>query len=256
MIRLIFVMLFGGISALPVLAQNAADAYYDAAEMQKARAALKSSHGGQVASLILGERFEYQSNEGDSLTVWEGQGWIGTDEHKIWFKTEGEYENEENRFEEAEVQGLYSRAISPFWDLQFGLRHDVDPEPSRTYAVIGAQGLAPYWFELDGQLFVSEEGDVSARLEAEYELRFTQRLQLQPRIEVNAAFSSDEEIGVGSGLSTVAAGFRLRYEVDRQLVPYIGVSWSEAFGGTKDYVRDEGGDAGQVSWVAGIRFWF
>ncbi len=224
--------------------------------MAEARAALKKGHGSQVNTLILGERFEYQSNDNDPLTVWEAQGWVGGDIQKLWFKTEGEYETEKGQFEEAEVQALYSRAISPFWDLQAGIRHDLKPDPSRSYAVIGAQGVAPYWFELDGQLFLSNEGDISARLEAEYELRLTQRLMLQPRIELNGAFSDDDEIGVGSGLSTAAAGLRLRYEITRQFAPYIGVSCNRAFGKTKDLARADGKDSDHVSWVAGIRFWF
>ncbi|MCR9259461.1 MAG: copper resistance protein B [Pseudomonadaceae bacterium] len=242
--------------ASSVFAQNAADAFYDPAEMAKARAALKSNHGGQLNSLILGERLEYQSNDGNPLSVWEAQGWVGGDIQKLWFKTEGEYEVDEGRFEEAEVQALYSRAISPFWDLQAGIRHDIKPDPSRNYAVIGAQGLAPYWFEFDGQLFMSDEGDLSARLEAEYEFRLTQRLMLQPRLELNGAFSDDEDIGVGSGLSTAAAGLRLRYEITREFAPYIGISWNRTFGKTQDFVRAEGEDSDQVSWVAGVRFWF
>lgn len=255
MIRLLVVLLVA-LAASPTLAQNAADAYYDPAEMAKARAALKSGHGSQINTLILGERLEVHSNDGDPLTVWEAQGWIGSDIQKLWFKTEGEYETDEGRFEEAEVQALYSRAVNAFWDLQAGLRHDIKPDPSRTYAVIGAQGVAPYWFELDGQLFLSNEGDISARLEAEYEFRLTQRLMLQPRIELNAALSDDEDIGMGSGLSTTEAGLRLRYEITREFAPYVGVSWNRAFGKTEDFIRAEGEDSDQVSWVAGIRFWF
>jgi len=240
----------------PAFAQHAADAYYDPAEMAKARAALKESHGNQISSLILGERLEYHSNGGDPLMVWEGQGWIGRDLHKLWFKTEGEYETNEDRFEEAEVQALYSQAISPFWELQAGLRQDIKPDPSRTYAVFGAQGVAPQWFELDGALFLSNKGDLSARLEAEYEFRLTQRLMLQPRIELNAAFSDDHDIGVGSGLSTAQAGLRLRYEITREFAPYIGVSWARSFGETRDFQRLEGEDTNQASFVAGMRFWF
>lgn len=242
--------------ARPVIAQHAADEYFDPAEMAKVRAALSKSHGEQIHTFVTAERLEYQSNDGDSLTVWEGQGWIGGDEQKFWFKTEGEYENDDSGFEEVELQALYSRAISPFWDLQMGLRHDFKPKPTRTYGVIGAQGLAPYWFELDGQLFLSEKGDLSLRLEAEYDFRLTQRLMLQPRIEVNAAFSEDEDIEQGSGLSTADVGLRLRYEIIRQFAPYIGVSWSRAFGDTADFVREEGGSRSQTSWVAGVRLWF
>lgn len=237
-------------------AQNAADEFYDPEEMAKARATLKSGHGSQINTLILGERFEYHSNDGEALAVWEAQGWIGGDIEKFWLKTEGEYETDEGGFEEAEVQALYSRAVSPFWDIQAGLRHDLKPSPSRTYAVVGAQGLAPYWFELDGQLFLSDEGDLSARLEIEYEFRLSQKWMLQPRVEINAAFSDDEEIGVGSGLSNAEAGLRLRYELSREFAPYLGVSWNSAFGGTADFIRAEGSDTDQLSWVAGVRFWF
>lgn len=243
-------------NATPAIAQHAADDYYDPLEMAKARAALKASHGNQINTLIIGERLEYLSGEGKPLAVWEGQGWVGKDLQKLWVKTEGEYNIEDSEFEEAEVQALYSRAISPFWDLQAGLRHDINPNPSRTYAVVGAQGLAPYWFELDGAFFLSDEGDVSVRLEAEYEIRFTQRLILQPRIELNAAFSDDDDIGVGSGLSTAQAGLRLRYEVRREFAPYVGVSWNRAFGNTKDFKQAAGENTSEVSWIAGVRFWF
>lgn len=237
-------------------AQHAADAYYDPAEMAKARQMLKAKNGAQWNSLVLGERFEYHSNGGNALAVWEGQGWVGGDVRRLWFKTEGEYDTSEDRFEEAELQALYSQAVSPFWDLQLGLRYDITPDPSRTYAVVGLQGLAPYWFELDGALFLSDKGDVSTRIEAEYEFRFTQRLLLQPRVEINAAFSDDNAIGVGSGLSTLEAGLRLRYEIKREIAPYVGISWSQAFGGTKALRRSNNEGVDQVSFVAGVRFWF
>lgn len=250
-----FIALLG---LLPTLApgQNVADTYYDPAAMAKARAQLKSGHGNQIVSLILGERLEVQSNGGDALTVWEAQGWIGVDEQKFWLKTEGEYAIERGQFEETEVQLLYSRAVLPFWDLQAGFRRDSTHNRSRAYAVFGAQGLAPYWFELDTQLFLSESGDLSLRLEAEYEFRLTQRLFVQPRVEVNAAFSSDRSIGVGSGLSTAQAGLRLRYEVRREFAPYIGVSWQRAVGETGRFRRRAGEEAGGASLAAGIRFWF
>lgn len=224
--------------------------------MAAARAALKKSHGDQMSSLVLGERFELHSDDDDPMAVWEGQGWIGGDVQKLWIKTEGEYETEAGRFEEAELQALYSRAVSPFWDLQVGFRHDVRPGPARTYAVVGAQGLAPYWFELDGALFISEKGDLSARVEAEYELRLTQRLILQPRVELNAALSDDAAVGIGSGLSAVTAGLRLRYEVTRELAPYVGVSWEKPFGKTRGFARADDELDRSFSWVAGVRFWF
>jgi hypothetical protein len=168
-------------------AQNAADAYYDPQAMAAARAALKEHHGNQVNSLLIAERLEYLAADDEDALVWEAQGWVGTDMDKLWVKTEGEHVDGEGT-EEAELQLLYSRAVSPFWDLQAGARQDLQPSPNRSHLVIGAQGLAPYWFEVDTALFLSDEGKLSARLEAEYELRLTQRLILQPRIELNFDF--------------------------------------------------------------------
>ena len=136
--------------------------------------------GAGTAWRVMGERLEYLSQEGDSAAAWEGQGWYGGDLNKLWFKTEGE--SEQGHLEEAEVQLLYSRAVRPFWDVQVGARHNFQPNPSRNYAVVALQGTAPYWFELESALFLSDRGDVSARFEAEYDLRFTQRLLLQPRL--------------------------------------------------------------------------
>lgn len=242
--------------SLPAYGQYAADAFFDPAEMAQARAELKANHGAQTNTLILGERLEAHTNDGKPVVVWEGQGWVGGDINKLWFKSEGEYATDNSKFEDAELQALYSRAISPFWELQVGVRQDIKPTPSRTHAVIGLQGLAPYWFELDGALFVSNKGNVSARLEAEYEFRLTQRLILQPRIELNGAFSEDRDVGVGSGVSSAEAELRLRYEFTRELAPYLGLSWSRSFGETKEYRRLEEEDTNQVSFVAGLRFWF
>ena len=136
--------------------------------------------------------------------------------------------------------------------MQAGIRYDIKPNPSRSYAVIGLQGVAPYWFEVDVAVFLSNKGDLSARLEAEYELRLTQRLLLQPRLELNLAASDDDAIGVGAGLSTAQAGLRLRYEITREFAPYVGVSWSRAFGETADRATDPR----RTSFVAGLRFWF
>ena len=236
-------------------AQTAADDFYDPAAMAAARAALKNGHGNQLNSLFIAERLEHQSGDNEDVVVWEAQGWLGTDAHKLWVKTEGDYEVGETA-EEVELQLLYSRAVSPFWDIQAGVRHDFEPSPNRSHLVLGAQGLAPYWFEVDTALFLSDEGKVSARFEAEYELFLTQRLILQPRVEINLATSADEELGIGKGLYDSVAELRLRYEIRREFAPYIGVSWGGDFGDTADLVKREGGDPRQSAVVIGLRMWF
>jgi copper resistance protein B len=145
--------------------------------------------------------------------------------------------------------------ISPFFDLQLGVRQDLTPDAVRSHAVVGLQGLAPYWFEVDAALFLAHTGDLTARVEAEYELLLTQRLVLQPRTEVRAAFQDVEDLGVGAGLSSAELGLRLRYEITRRVAPYVGVSWHRAFGRTADTARSGGRDAGSRAVVAGLRLW-
>lgn len=215
-----------------------------------------AAEGDEIYTLVLVDRLEYQTNEGDDLLIWDGQGWVGGDYNKLWIKTEGEYSFADDALEEVELQALYSRSISSYWDLQAGIRHDFEPGPSRTFGVIGVQGLAPQWFEVDVAAFISEDGDVEARIEVEYDLLITQRLIAQPRAELNFAFQDNEELGIGSGLSTVELGFRLRYEVRREIAPYIGVSWNRAIGDTADFARAEGEGVSSLSFVAGVRLWF
>ena len=241
--------------ALPMLACAQNPGSGDA-DLAAARAALWDSHGAQINYLLISERFEYQSNGGDALGVWEAQGWVGGDINKLWLKTEGEFESEDSELEEAEVQALFSRAVGPFWDFQAGIRHDFRPDPSRSHAVVGFQGMAPYWFEIDSALFLSEEGVLSARLEAEYELRLTQRLILQPRLELNVAFNEDPEIDLAKGVSDSELGLRLRYEIRREFAPYVGLAWRASFGDARDLIETAGGSAEELSFVAGLRFWY
>ncbi len=220
------------------------------------RAQLQSHHGGGAFSYLEAERLEYRSNDGDPVFLWDVQGWYGGDKNKLWLKTEGEYDFATDEFEDAEIQALWSRSVSRYFDLQAGIRHDFAPSDDRTFAVIGFQGLTPYLFEIDTAAFISDDGDVSARIEAEYELLITQKLILQPRTELNFAVQDVPAAGVGSGLSTAEVGARLRYEIRREFAPYIGVSWERTIGATADMKRANGEDPGAVSFVAGLRLWF
>ncbi|MCB1661918.1 MAG: copper resistance protein B [Pseudomonadales bacterium] len=203
---------------------------------------------------VLIDQFELRDSDSENPLVLEGQAWIGKDLHKLWLKTD--FERVEGETEDAELQVLYSRAIAPFWDLQLGLRKDFQPSPSRSWAVIGLQGLAPYFFEVEPVFFIGESGRTALRLEAEYELLLTQRLILTPDIELNIYGQNDSETGVGSGLSDVQMGLRLRYEIRREFAPYIGVNWSRKYGKTADYSRRTGEDLDDTQLVIGIRAWF
>lgn len=210
---------------------------------------------GQIFTFFEAEQFEYRLNEDGSSFNWDAQGWIGGDDNKAWLKTEGEKPFGEP-LEEAEVQLLYSRRISDFFDAQIGGRFDLRPEPERGFLVLGLQGLAPYWIEIDASAFVSHKGEVSARFEAEADILITQSLVLQPIAELNLAVQDVEERGVGSGINDLELGLRLRYEIVREFAPYVGVTWERKFGETADFARDEGEDPGAVSFVTGVRFWF
>lgn len=201
------------------------------------------------------DQLEYRVADGHDTLAWEAQAWMGGDYHKVWFKTRGE-DVVNGGTMRAEAHLLYSRAITAFWDFQVGARYDAKPNPSRTYAVIGVQGLAPYFFEADAEAFVSNRGDVSARLEAEYELLITQRLIAGPSAELNIAAQDVEELGIGSGLSEIELGLRLRYEIVREVAPYVGVSWESKIGETADMARSQGTDVDDVAFVIGVRAWF
>jgi copper resistance protein B len=220
-----------------------------------ATAALAAEKEEPIYTFLQVEQLEHRWNEGGNSIAWEADAWIGGDENKLWLKTEGE-RLLDGRTEKAEGQALYSRMIAPFWDAQVGFRYDFDPNPERGFAVLGVNGLAPYFFEVDAAAFVSEDGDLSARFGAEYDLLLTQRLIVQPSLELNAAASDATRYGIKSGFNDIELGLRVRYEMRREFAPYVGISWERKLGGTADLARDEGEDIDNLAFVAGLRFWF
>ena len=199
------------------------------------------------------EQLEVHDADGSNPVTWEAEAWVGKDINKLWFKTEGERTNGET--EEFELQALYSRSIDPYWNFQVGLRKDFEPE-SRDWGVLGFKGLAPYYIETDIALFVGESGQSALRVQGEYELMLSQKTALSPEIEMNFHGKDDEAVGVGSGLSDISLGLRLRHEFKREFAPYIGVEWTKKFGNTADFARDEGEDVSDTQLVLGIKAWF
>jgi copper resistance protein B len=185
---------------------------------------------------------------------WELLGWAGGDIRRIWLRSEGE--RVDGTTEAADIEVLYGRAISRWWDLVGGIRHDFKPMSSQTFAGIGVVGLAPYKFEFEASAYFGESGQSTARIEVEYELLLTNRLILQPLIEVNAYGKDDERRGIGAGLSTLEAGVRMRYEFTRRFAPYVGLVYERALSQTADLRRAEGEDAHDTLVVAGVRTWF
>ncbi|MBA3669424.1 MAG: copper resistance protein B [Sphingomonas sp.] len=239
----------------PVPTDHAADTVYGAPNMAMGRHHLKEGHGGQKLSQVMVNLAEAQFRNGRDGFEWNGEAWYGGDIDRLWVKSEGDG-NFGRSIEKAEVQALYSHAIGPYFNLQGGLRYDFKPNPSRVYATIGLEGLAPGFFELDGELFLSNKGELLARAEAYYDQRITQRLILQPRAELNFAAQTTREIGTGAGLSDAEIGLRLRYDIRREFAPYVGVQYRRSFGDTRRFLRDEGQDPGGFSLLTGLHFWF
>ena len=239
----------------PVPTDHAADAVYGPSGMAMGRHHLKDGHGGQKFTQVMFNIAEAQFGKGAAAFEWDGEGWYGGDIDRLWIKSEGEGAFGRS-IERAEIQALYSRAIGPYFNLQGGLRYDFKPNPSRVYATFGFEGLAPSFFDVEGALFLSNKGELMARLEGYYDQRITQRLILQPRAEVNFAAQNSREIGVGSGLSDAEFGLRLRYDIRREFAPYVGVQYRQAFGKLRQYLRDEGEEAGSWSLLTGVRVWF
>jgi copper resistance protein B len=238
----------------PPALDHAADRFYDPAAMATARTELRKEHGGATVSKVMANLAEYQSTPGGGGYRWEGEGWIGGDINRFVVKSEGDGSRRDG-LGSAEAQGLFSHAIGPYFDLQAGVRQDFTPR-GRSYATVGFEGLAPYWFDVSGALFLSTKGELLGRVESTYDLRLTQRLILQPRAELNFAAQNTAETQTGSGLSNAELGLRLRYEIKREFAPYIGVSWDRKVGKTADYARARGEDIGGATIVAGIRAWF
>ena len=163
----------------------------------------------------------------------------------------------QGRVQTADAQLLYSRAIAPFWDAQIGARHDFQSGsmPAREWMALALKGLAPYNFDVDASAYFGSQG-AAARLKASYTLLLTQRLALLPEVEANLYSKPDPQRALGSGLSSLDLGLRLRYEIAREVAPYLGVTWSGKYGATASYARLGGQPASQTSLVAGVRLWW
>ncbi len=233
---------------------HAADEIYGSAAMAPARGELLRENGGFSGGTFMFDRLEAKVGKGENLYFWDAQGWYGGDIDKLWIKSEGEGAFG-GKIETAEVQALWSHAIGPWFDLQTGARYDLEPQ-GRAHAVLGVQGLAPYMFEVDAAAFLSDHGDLTARFEAEYDQRITQRLILQPRAEVTLAAQNVPSARIGSGVSSVEMGLRLRYEIVREFAPYVGIGYEAKVGRTADLARAVGEDPTRVSLLVGVRAWF
>jgi copper resistance protein B len=209
-------------------------------------------HDEAINTFVLFDQLEWQTGASDGAH-WDGRAWIGTDRDRLWLRTEGA--SDRGRLHSGDAHVLFGRAISPWWEVVAGVRQDVRPGPAQTWVAFGVQGLAPQWIAIEATGYLGAGGRTQLRLKAEHDLLLTNRLVLQPKVEAQLAGKADRRRDVGAGLSTVEAGIRLRYEIRRELAPYVGVNWHRGAGRSAGHVQAASGSTSGVSVVAGLRFW-
>jgi copper resistance protein B len=203
-------------------------------------------------AMLKADEFEWRDTNSGDVFAWDLQAWYGNDYGKALFKTEGDTSEEDTG---ARLELLWDRVISRWWSLQAGTRHDINPGPARTWAAVGVQGLAPYWFEVEATAYVGEEGRSALRVAIDYELLLTQRLVFEPAIEIEAYGKNDRENLIGSGIANTELALRLSYEIKRELAPYVGLVWSRSHGNTAEIAKAASVDTDEVQFVAGLRWW-
>ncbi len=196
---------------------------------------------------------QFERALGHNRADWEAETWFGGDIDKLWLRSEGARDSART---DARTELFWDHAVDTFWDWQLGARRDSGGGPARNWAAFGVQGLAPYWIELQATAYLRERGRSALRLRAEYELLLMQRLILQPQAEFNFYGRSDAQRDIGSGISDVSFGLRLRYEIRHEFAPYIGIVREQRLGDTADLARAAGHDATYTQWVGGVRVWF
>ena len=208
---------------------------------------------GAVGKVLL-DQLDWRNAKGADLLSWDATAYYGTDYNKVWLKTEGARAS--GITEDARAEVFWDRIFSRWWSSQIGLRHDFGEGPDRDWLAVGAQGLAPYFFDIEATAYFGDGGRTAARFKTRYELLFSQRLILEPEFELNAYGKDDPERRVMSGLSDLQLALRLRYEIRREFAPYVGVAWIRRLGKTADLFRASGEEASDLQALAGVRFWF
>jgi copper resistance protein B len=208
-----------------------------------------------MLGMLLIDQLEYaHDNHGDSAAFLDAEGWYGEDFNKLWLKTEGN--GAHGRLEDLRTEALWSHAVTTYWGTQLGVRQDLGKGPHRTWAALGIQGLAPFWLDTEAELYLGQDGRTAARVQLEYEELMTQRLILQPKVEVSLYGKADPRRGIGSGLADSELGVRLRYDIKREFGPYIGAVWRERYGRSATFARTRGERVGELQLAAGVHFWF
>lgn len=234
----------------PVTEADRATALPDLGGMQVEHARLDDP----LNKLVLLDRFETQRADGGSLQRWDLSSWVGKSLTKLWIRTEGERLS--GSTDHADLELLWGKGFARWWEVLAGARTDFEPGPTRSWAAIGVQGTAPYRIGLEATAYLGDGGRAALRVKTHYELLVTNRLILQPLAELNWYGQRDTARGVGAGLADAEIGVRLRYEVKREVAPYVGLVLQRKLGGTADLARAAGLEPSDTRLVAGVRLRF
>jgi copper resistance protein B len=215
--------------------------------------AAEMDHDHASTHLFALDRLERRDGSGDPLH-WKIRAWSGDGLSRLQLKSEGARNDAGTA--DAELELAYSRAFSPYWDAGAGVRIDFEPGPRREWLALGVHGVAPWFIDIDANLYLGSSGRSALRVEATYEVLFTQRLILEPAVELDAYGRNDAATGNGAGIATLAASLRLRYEVTRKLAPYAGIHWRKHYGNTAAYARDGGQATEEAQALIGVRAWY
>ncbi|KAK47030.1 hypothetical protein BG58_07615 [Caballeronia jiangsuensis] len=203
---------------------------------------------------ILINQLEYIKAAGGRGWSWDGEAWVGGDINRLWLKSSGE--RLYGKTDDARIEALISHSYSTYWNAQVGVRHDFGNGPTRDWAAIGVEGLAPYFFNVQATGYIGSSGRTAVQLKTSYDVLLSQKLFLSPEAEMNAYGKSDPEREIGSGISDIKLGLRLRYEIRREIAPYVGFVWGRRFGRTADFSRRDGEPVTDTELVVGVRLWY
>lgn len=250
-----------GIGGLGCVSVQAGDEAPPNARSPDYSAGLRSEHSHAMgmpddaafAMLLIDQLEAARDNHGEDSQFLDAQFRYGTDFDKLWLKVEGEFAA--RHVDDLRSEALWDHAVTPWWSLQAGVREDSAGGPSRTWAAVGVQGLAPYWLATELTGYVGDGGRTAARLQLEYDARLTQRLVLQPRLEAELYGKADPQRELGAGLSSTELGLRLRYEIRREFAPYLGLAWRQRYGGTADLNRAAENPTSEMQIVLGLHAW-
>jgi len=209
-----------------------------------------------VFAHVLADQLEGRASASGNELRWDAQGWVGTDMNRLWIKSEGFAGN--GAVSDGDHEFLYDRPIprTRYFDAQAGVRADVDSGPTRVWAAVGVEGLAPYFFDLEPTFYVRDGGHMAGRINGSWDLFITQRWVVQPQAELNFYSKDDPARQIGSGFSDIDTGVRLRYVLTRKFNPYIGWAYDGKYGGSARYTRQSGEATSNSSFVFGLRVWY